>query len=87
MRIQNEACLMTNKKDTMDSLEDSALYSHVKSLESVLSTRLSDETYRGLLNYAKSTVGDASIAKTQTALVSPKILHIRNSKFVKFHLP
>lgn len=81
MKFQNDACLMANDKNTNNDTgfevettfeRDIALHEFVGPLEPILSTRLSNETFCGLLNYAKETLIDATVAEIHTALVSSK---------------
>lgn len=44
----------------------------LKVLESMLSTRLTDETYRGLVNFLRATIPDTPIDDIEKALVSKK---------------
>lgn len=76
LKFHNDACLIANDASTkkLDELEQTitkmVAQLFVDSLEPILATRLSDESYRGLVNYAQASITDTPIGKVQKALVS-----------------
>lgn len=84
MEFQNDACLIANATTAINDTAEEKLWrdffaqTFVNALESILSARLSDETFHGLVKYAKGTMVDAPITDIHAALVSSK-----NCVFVK----
>lgn len=78
MKFKKDPCLIANATSTkrMGStaqiLTTHIVTSLIQSVESILSTRLSDENYRGLLNFAKITIPGIPMEDIRKALVSQK---------------
>lgn len=76
MKYHNDACLMANATSTKNMgptaqiLTTAFAKAFVQSVEQTLPTRLSDESFRSVLSYAKATITDTPIAEIQEALVS-----------------
>lgn len=51
---------------------------HFRGLESILSTRMDNETFRNLIDFLKGTIPDTPISKIEKALVSWTSNLIRN---------
>lgn len=51
----------------------SYMESTLQNIESILSTRLPDESFRGLINFLKATIPDTPIVGIEGALVSQRL--------------
>lgn len=74
MKHHNDVCLIVNDAsakatNVLEQMMTRLVAQLVaNSLDPILSTRLSDESYRGLVNYVKATATDAPIGEIQKAL-------------------
>lgn len=75
IKYQNDACMIKEfVRDeairTPEMINELMAEEFSTAVESRLSTRLPDETYRAILNFGKTTIPDTSIDQIEKALVS-----------------
>lgn len=74
MKFRNDACLIANQTKDMEEMAQTLTKYFanlfVESLEPILSKQLPDESFRGLVNFAKATVPGTPIEEIRKALVS-----------------
>lgn len=87
MKFQNDICKIKNETSTKNMgptaqiLTKYSALSLSHALESILSTRLPDETFRGAIDYIKATTPAATMEEIQKAIVSLK--HIINECMIQ----